>query len=253
MIEVAPAGEERDADLQRQHQRAAGPGIAQPQPAGGVLAVSGGPQVQRQSLDRRQRARLAEVGPLPVLLAALEDHGTHVRKRAHATRTGLGHHQQAVGRNEIDPAARTLPAEVLRAEVVVQVVPAQRAGAEEQGVRRRGGAAAVVPGAGELPGFLAPGHRMDARLLLAGPQVVGPRFGVQRVADHHRTHAVADLVCPTTARRPCRTRRRPAAMQTVRRGTASSSGRRGTRRTGPARRGGRWRPASTNWLRRWRP
>ena len=33
----------------------------------------------------------------------------------------------------------------------------------------------------------------NAHLLLAGSQVVGPRFGVQGVADDHGAHAVADM------------------------------------------------------------
>ena len=63
-------------------------------------------------------------------------------------------------------------------------------------MRRGAGRAAVVAGPGELPSLLLAGHRMDALLGLAGPQVKSPRLGVQRVADDQRPDTVADLLGP---------------------------------------------------------
>ena len=199
MAEVGAARVHRGIDLEAQDKRATGARIAEPQRARLVAAVARRAEVERQVLHRRHRAGGAVVGPLPGLLALLEDDGAQVGERAHAAHAALGDEEQAAGGDEVDPATRALGAEVLDAEVAHQVVPRQRVGAEEHHVGTRSGAAAVVPGPRELPHHLLPGDGVDALLLPPCLQVERPRLGVELVADDQRANAVADPLRPKLA------------------------------------------------------
>ena len=168
------------------------PRKAQPQVAGRIGAVARRPQLQPQPPHRRERPLGAVETVTLAPLDGLEDDRTHIGEWAHAAGAGLGHQQQAIGGDEVDPTARPLPAEVLRAEIAPQVVIAQATRTEEKAGRRRAGAAAVMPGASELPIIRLAGDGMHSGLGLARPEVEGPRLGVQGIADNQRADVVAD-------------------------------------------------------------
>ncbi len=196
---ILPAGVERHVRVDAPDQAAPVPRVAEPELPVAVDAVTGRPEIQGEPLDGSRIAGAAVPGPPPLRCNGLEYHGARVGERTQAPGTGLGDHQQPVGGNHVYPAPRPLRRKMLRPVIADKVVPAQGERSEHHQVRRGCRTTAVMPGAGELPGFLQAGDRVRPGLPAAGAEVERPRFGVKCVADHQGPDAVTDFFAPEDA------------------------------------------------------
>ena len=103
---------------------------------------------------------------------------------------------EPVGRDGVDPATKSVPGEMTRADVRLEIVETGVARAEEEHVLTRCDHAAVMSWPYETPGFLLTSQEIRTRLLFTGLQVEPPRFGEYTTPDDDGAVPIVGILGP---------------------------------------------------------
>ena len=103
-----------------------------------------------------------------------------------ATGAGLRDHDQAIGRNGVDPAAEPVSCEVPRTRIRFQVIKPRVSRTEQEQVVTTREHAAVMSRTHHAPGDFLSGQWMNTHVLVPGVQVESPWLSDNSIAHDNR-------------------------------------------------------------------